>query len=206
MTRRVPPGACPVFGIARHASSTWTGRRYAGSSNPPLSEEGEREAQALAQQVVESGLLAHEGARIIASPLDRAVATAEAVARATGRRVTTDPDWAEADFGDVEGRTFADLEAEWPDIAGRLVAADTAIDWPRGERHADFQARVLRAFERATRHEGPVLVIAHGFVLGTVMAAALGDAEATRTAGLPRPAGLNVLRPVNGRWHREEQA
>ena len=206
MTRQVAPGACPVFGIARHASSTWTGRRYAGSSNPPLSEEGEREAQALARQVVDAGLLADARARIIASPLDRAVATAEAVARATGRPVTTDPDWAEVDFGDMEGRTFADLEAGWPDIAGRLVAADTAIDWPGGERHADFEARVLRAFERATAHAGPVLVIAHGFVLGTVMAAALGADEATRTTGSPRPAGLNVLRPVNGRWHREDQA
>lgn len=191
-----------VFAIARHASSTWTGQRYAGVSNPPLSEQGLAEAAALAARVATSGLLAAPTAHLVASPRDRAVDTAHAVARATGRTVELDADWGEMDFGALEGQTFDALAAGWPDIAARLLAADTAIDWPDGETHAAFRARVLRALDRALASPGPVLVIAHGLVLRVVLVALLGP-ERGAVSGTPTPAGLHVLHERNGHWELE---
>lgn len=98
-------------------------------------------------------------AAIVASPLARAQASAEIAAG--GRRVETDADWREIDFGDWDGRPQREIAGE-----ARLAAfyADPdANPPPNGEAMGAVRQRVTAALERiARRGEAPVLVVAHG--------------------------------------------
>ncbi|MHB8958179.1 MAG: histidine phosphatase family protein [Candidatus Limnocylindrales bacterium] len=186
----------------RHARSTWTGARYAGRSDPPLSAEGECEAAALGRAVAAAGLLADPGSLIVSSPLGRALDTARAVAEATGRPIRVSDDWLEADLGAMDGLTFDEVAARWPDVARRLAGGDAAQDWPGGEANEALLRRSARALADVAAHPGPVIVVGHGFQLGAVLAGALGT-EAARSVGAPAPASILTLRNVGGCWRLE---
>ena len=89
--------------LVRHAATAWSGVRYCGVSDPPLSPTGLGEARWLAATL--AGDLP-PNTRIVSSPSRRAVATASAIVDA-GRLpgVELDPRWREADVGVAEGRT-----------------------------------------------------------------------------------------------------
>lgn len=191
--------SCPLIALARHASSTWTGTRYAGRSDPPLSEAGKLEAAALAARVARAGILAPEGSVVVTSPLARARDTARAVASTAGRRLVVSDDWAEVDFGELEGLTFDEARTAWPDGIERLAAGDAALDWPGGDAHADVTARVARGLDQVRSVPAPVLVVAHGFVLRAALAL-LAVRPGARTDAALRPGQLIVLRPDGERW------
>jgi len=93
--------------LVRHASTSWSGVRYCGISDPPLSPTGLAEARRLAERLAPD---LPPDCRIVSSPSRRALATASAIAdaaRAPG--VSIDPRWQEADVGVAEGRTFDEL-------------------------------------------------------------------------------------------------
>jgi probable phosphoglycerate mutase len=97
--------------VVRHADTTWNAEhRWAGHSDPPLSELGMEQAAALGA--------AHAGSaidRVIASDLGRALATADAVRVACGvPEVVVDARWRERSFGPWEGQVSADIELAWP--------------------------------------------------------------------------------------------
>ena len=131
----------PVI-LVRHASTAWTGHRYCGRSDPPLDAAGRAAAERLAHDLAAD--LA-PGTRIVSSPLVRALATAEAIARAAGiGPVLVDGRWRETDVGTAEGRTFEELAVLEPELAARLAAGDPAIDWPGGETASALRDRVQR--------------------------------------------------------------
>ena len=71
----------PEIILVRHAATAWSGIRYCGRSDPPLSEAGHAQAARLASTL---GQALPTDARIISSPSLRARATAEAIAAAAG--------------------------------------------------------------------------------------------------------------------------
>lgn len=178
--------------LVRHAATAWTGRRYCGRSDPWLSPEGRRSADALAASL--AGTL-QAPVRIVSSPRRRARQTARAIAGAVaGAEVVVDPRWAEADFGRMEGRTFDGIERADPDLARRLAAGDPSIDWPGGETAAALEARVMAALEDVDRWLAAglsVVVVSHGGPTRLAMVADAGDP--TNGAELA-PAGARVLR------------
>jgi broad specificity phosphatase PhoE len=127
----------------------------------------------------------------VSSPRLRATATAAAIVAAVGRPAGTvdiDRRWAEADFGSVEGRSFAELEASFPDLAARLALGDTEIDWPDGETAAALAARVAVAWLDVIAADRPVVVVSHAGPIRIALAlAARVSPEAVR---LPAPGEL----------------
>ena len=98
-------------------------------------------------------------ARIVSSPLGRALRTAEIAAEAMRRTghplppVGVDPELREVCFGVQEGQPMGDWYDSW--IAGDFT--------PEGaEVFADLMARAASAVDRATAGEGTVLVVCHG--------------------------------------------
>lgn len=179
--------------LVRHASTAWTGRRYCGHSDPPLSAAGRAEAAALADRL--APLLAPD-TRLIASPSRRAVATAEAIAAAAGGRpIERDERWQEIDFGRAEGRTFVELRAIAPTTAAALLAGATDIDWPDGGSSQALAARVAAAWSELVRAGGPVVVVTHA---GPILhALALANERPMRASDLPGPAtAARVALPV----------
>ena len=145
--------------LVRHASTSWSGRRYCGRSDPPLSDAGRRAAATLAATLI--GELPRD-TRIVTSPSRRARQTADAIASAAQLAVPEiDARWMEADFGAMEGRTFETLATEYPDLASAILAGTTAVDWPRGETAIAFATRVAAAWQAATRTLRPTVVVSH---------------------------------------------
>ena len=164
----MPP---PTVALVRHASTAWSGRRYAGRGDSPLDAAGRAAAAALGDSFV--GVVGTDG-RIVSSPLRRAVETAEAIAAATGASISLDERWQEADVGAAEGLTFLDIAARWPDLARRLADGATDIDWPAGETAASFDARVRAAWAALGADDRPTIVVAHAGPLRVVLALTAG--------------------------------
>ncbi len=137
------------FWFLRHGETDWNARGLSqGRTDVPLNEAGHLQARRAARALAGVGI-----ATIVASPLVRARATAEAVAEALGLPVALDDELAEAEFGEQEGQPMGDWYDAW-------IAGDHT---PEGaETFAALRARCARAINRATALPAPVLVVAHG--------------------------------------------
>ena len=156
--------------LVRHAATAWTGVRWTGArSDPPLSDEGRHVADGLAAQL--SGRLA-AGTPVVASPSRRAIETATPVAAALGVDVELDPDLREVDVGELDGRTFDETAAAYPELAKQVLAADREIDWPGGERAEDLRVRADTAWRRALERagDGSIVLVTHGGIVGELIA------------------------------------
>jgi broad specificity phosphatase PhoE len=198
-TRRPEP-AVRTVAFARHGEATWTGHRYAGHSDIPLTDLGHRQARALATRIADAGLLADPRAVIIASPLQRALDTARAVADVVQRPVAVDERWIEVDFGALEGHTFDEATERWPRVVERLLAGDTAIDWPDGERWEAFRERVEAAWEAVEALDAPVLVVSHGITIRAAVGIALASGTWPEAGAVVHPAETVVLRGTEEGW------
>ena len=170
--------------LVRHASTSWTGRRYCGSSDPPLSAAGLAAAISLAAALAPT---LPPDVLILTSPARRARATAAVVAAAAGvTDVEVDERWREADFGTAEGRTFDELAALEPDLAAALARGITAIDWPGGETAAELGRRVAAAWTALVARGRHALVVSHAGAIRH--AVALARSLPTDAVGVLEPA------------------
>src|SRR5437868_503532 len=144
-------------------------KRYSGRSDPLLTDTGVRQAVAAAKRLASAGIDA-----IVASPLQRTVQTAEAVAAVTGLPVATEDGFRETDFGAWEGLTFAEVRERWPSEM-KAWLADPQVAPPGGESFAEVSERVTAALHRvlAERADRTVLIVSHVTPLKTLVAAAL---------------------------------
>ncbi len=139
--------------------------------DPPLNENGRRQAEALAQGLAGEGLAA-----VYASPVARTRQTAEAVAAAAGCEVILVPELVERRFGVWEGLTFDQIRAGDPD-GFRAWKADQAGYAPAGGETAHQLAeRVCPAIEAIlARHPGErIAVVSHVGPLRVYLAQTLG--------------------------------
>ena len=86
---------------------------------------------------------------MLSSPLSRCTATAASIAGALGDvPVRTEDDLIECDFGQWEGRTFAEVRQQWP---GEMDAwlASPRIAPPGGESFTHVAERAHRRHQRA---------------------------------------------------------
>lgn len=156
--------------LARHGAAEGAPRGFLGRTDLPLGAEGRRQAARLAELV-----RAHRPARCFASPLRRARETAGIVAESLNLVVEVVPELIEVDFGNWEGRTFAEISAAEPDAARRWAEWDAGFGFPGGEGLAAFLERVHGAVERlAAEPAGTVLAVAHGGVVRAALCRLLG--------------------------------
>jgi ribonuclease H / adenosylcobalamin/alpha-ribazole phosphatase len=149
----------PEIVLVRHAATAWSGLRYCGRSDPPLSEEGVGQAERLAADL---GPTLLSDWVLVSSPSRRSLATAEAIASQAGLgSVLIDARWREADLGVAEGRTFGELATLAPDLAAALAAGALEIDWPDGETHSSLGRRVAAAWEELVQADRPAMVVTH---------------------------------------------
>ncbi|RXZ65427.1 histidine phosphatase family protein [Pelagerythrobacter rhizovicinus] len=156
--------------LIRHATHSDLGSRLSGRSRGgSLSAVGYTQAHAIARYLAEGRL-----DRIETSPVTRARETAAILSSRTGLPVTVAPALDEIDFGEWEGRAFAELEDDprWRDWnAARSVA--TA---PDGESMASVQSRALAHIAdtaKSTRGTA-IAMVTHCDVIRAVVAGVLG--------------------------------
>jgi probable phosphoglycerate mutase len=147
--------------LARHGATEYSlEKRFSGNGGVdlPLAPLGIAQAESLAHETMTRGGLDV----IVASPLLRTRQTAQIVADATGAAIDVHDDLAECSFGDWDGRTFAEVQQQWPtELQAWLNSTD--VSPPGGESFAECRDRVDRARrDILTAHAGHrVGVIAH---------------------------------------------
>jgi broad specificity phosphatase PhoE len=99
--------------LVRHGQSTWNAvGRWQGQADPPLSELGQRQAEAAARRL--EARSRHPVERVVTSDLVRARRTAEVIAAALGVVLEVEPRLRERSAGEWTGLTRAEIEAAWP--------------------------------------------------------------------------------------------
>src|SRR5690606_4810347 len=124
-----------------------------GHQDIPLNELGLWQAAQAAQALADEPV-----AQIYSSDLQRAFQTAQAVASVTGAPLAAEPGLRERSFGIYEGRTFAELEAELPEVALRWRQREPEFTPDGGESLIMLRDRVRATVERlAARHAGELI-------------------------------------------------
>jgi alpha-ribazole phosphatase len=153
--------------VARHGQTSFNVEgRFTGQLDIPLDERGLRQAEALGQRLRETRLDA-----VVSSDLQRARATAQAIARHHGLPVEEDADLREIAFGAWEGHTYTEVVARDRALVARWEADPTRDAPPGGETVTELHARVVRALDRwRGRHpQGTVLWAVHGGVIEVLL-------------------------------------
>jgi broad specificity phosphatase PhoE len=177
--------------LLRHGETAWSReRRFSGTRDLPLTPEGQRQADALALALADVPLQA-----VYASPLERARATAEAVAKPHRLPVRVDPRLVEMAFGQWEGLTGDEAAAAFPEALSRWGSAPTAMVPPGGEALRAVHRRALDVVaELQEAHaDGTVALVTHAIVVRLVVLAALGLDADRLWAVDASPAGLSEI-------------
>ena len=143
--------------LARHGETDWNRLgRWQGQADPPLNDDGRRQAAALAEKLAGDGIAA-----IYSSDLRRASETAEAIGARLGLEVVLDRGLREIDVGSWSGLTRDEVEAQFPEGFARWRGGEIGHD---GETSEELTERVVETVERiAAAHEGQtVVVVTHG--------------------------------------------
>ena len=112
-TSNQTPTATKIVLLVRHAKTDFNilgvQGRFCGSSNPKLNDQGVTQAERTGDALV------HEGIKtIMASPLQRARATAEIIGHRLGINVVVDERLQEIDYGSWEGLTKEEIQKKFP--------------------------------------------------------------------------------------------
>lgn len=203
-------GVPTTFLLLRHGETEYTAaKRFSGvGDDPDLSATGLAQAAAAAEF-----LAAHGGVDVVvSSPLRRARRTAEKVAALLGAEVEIEDGFAECDFGDWDGHTFAEVQAGWPDELASWLGSTTVAP-PGGETLRACGKRVRAARDRViAAHPGrTVCVVSHVTPIKTLVRLALDAPEsalfrmelapASVTTIQYFPDGISSLRAFNDAGH-----
>jgi probable phosphoglycerate mutase len=152
--------------LIRHGETAWSlSGAHTGSTDLPLTPEGEEKARALA-----SKLAGHRFSLVLTSPMQRARRTCELAGLSS--QAQSDPNLCEWNYGAYEGLTTDDILRDRPDWS---LFRDGA---PGGETIDQVAVRAEAVIHRALQAGGDVALFAHGHILRILAARWLALAPA----------------------------
>lgn len=162
--------------LIRHGETEWNrAGLWQGLLDSPLTENGVEQARCLGER------FAHEKITfdaIYSSDLERCQSTCRMLTEPIGQvdQIVLEPGLRERALGHLQGLTFAEIKAQYPQDAELHLSGDPHFAPAGGESWADTFARACRTLRAiARRHEGQrVLAVAHGGVLGMALRDCLG--------------------------------
>lgn len=157
--------------LIRHARSEANESEiWQGQGDAPLSETGRRQAAAV-------------GKRLASRPFDLVVSSdltrAHETALASGHPVETDSAWREMNLGDWEGRTFAEVAEEHPDLLAAIRAGEAVKFGKIGESVQEFEERAFGALHALVERvgSGSVAVVTHGGLIDVIVGRLIGRTD-----------------------------
>lgn len=149
--------------LVRHAQSTWNAqRRLQGKANPPLTDEGRRQAACVAERLSGIGATA-----LYTSPLRRAAETAQIIGQTTTLRPVQDSRLQEIGVGVASSYRWEELMQKWPHLERVAEHGDLVLPHiPGAESLSAFGERIAACFAdiQSQHGSGDVVVVAHGGV------------------------------------------
>jgi broad specificity phosphatase PhoE len=156
--------------LIRHGHTHVVGRRLVGRlPGVSISARGTAQVAALRRHLATTGLGA-----VYSSPLERAIQTAEPLARDRGLDVTAMDGLTEVDFGEWTGRTFDEL-AMLPEWRRFNTHRSTAVV-PAGETAVQVQSRFVRTLEhlRQCHPNETIALVSHQDVIRSAVLHCVG--------------------------------
>ena len=153
--------------VVRHGETFYNMEdRLTGQADILLSPLGERQAVRVGAYLATEKLDC-----IVSSDLQRARATARAIASHHGLTVEEDPDIREIALGKWEGMLSSEIALIEPELMAQWRAESSSFAPPGGETLHQFHTRVVRALERwyALYPDGNIVWVAHGGLLGVLV-------------------------------------
>lgn len=190
----------------RHGRTAWNSiNRFQGQEDVPLDDVGLEQVRRAAQT-----LIGMKPTKIVASDLQRARVTAEALANLVGMEISTDADLRETFAGVWQGLTRTEIIEQFP-AEFAAWGGDSDIRPGGGETRIEVANRVICGIDRALKEvpaNGTLVVVSHGGALRAGLGRLLGLAPSQWAAlgvlanaqwtvlteldpAIPRPEGLN---------------
>jgi probable phosphomutase (TIGR03848 family) len=152
--------------LVRHALNDWVGDKLAGwTPDVHLNDKGRAQAEALAQRLADRPIAA-----VFASPLERAVETAQIIAGPHNMEVQIREGVGEVRYGEWTGQSLKELAKE--DAWQVVQFYPSGARFPGGEGIRDMQARAVAELDAiaAAHPEETVLVVSHADVIKAALA------------------------------------
>jgi broad specificity phosphatase PhoE len=185
------------FYLIRHGEHDWLKKGIAGRiPGVSLNALGKQQAQDLARR-----LAAVKFDVIFSSPLERAMETAEPVARSKGMEIVVTPEIIELDFGEWSGVTFEKLRADprWAEWNQKR----SIVRMPGGELMTEVQTRIVAFIDRVHREKkkGSFALFGHGDVIRAAICYWLGMPLDFIPRVEVEPGSVTILRIDDGGPH-----
>jgi len=147
--------------LIRHGQTDWNlEERWQGSVDVPLNAEGIAQARAVAARLRKEKVTA-----VYCSDLTRAKMTADVIAAGHGLTAHLDPRWRELHLGVLQGLTYHEISARYPDELEKMRVDYMGYVMPQGESRLSMQKRsyesLMEIVEREPEHSLSVIV-SHG--------------------------------------------
>jgi len=189
--------------FVRHGETNWNAeRRMQGHIDIPLNANGISQAERLANALIR---VKHSFDVIYSSDLERALHTANAVARALSLDVQITPRLRERNVGKLQGLLLAEAPVLLPEIWQRHIARELDHDLGGGESIRTFHQRmqdILELFLNEHRWQS-VLAVSHGGSLDMIYRIVTQQAlDAERVAVVPNTS-LNWITHDGSTWSVE---
>ena len=158
--------------IIRHGETAWnTSDIVRGRVSIGLSETGLKQVTLLSEYLRPEKIQA-----VYCSPLQRALQTAEVIARPYGLSTQPLPDLTDLDFGEWEGMAIQDVRTKYQKIYEQWLEKPDQALIPGGEPLGDARNRALKALKEIMQRytDGTVAVITHRVITKVLACALLG--------------------------------
>lgn len=153
--------------LIRHGETDWNVEgRWQGQIDVPLNAKGKRQARAVTESLREVPIDA-----IYSSDLQRALSTAQEIARIKGLPVQTDARLREIHQGEWQGMRITEIKAHYTERFAQQQRNPLTFAPPGGETVAQVKERVVAAVKDIVqRHpHQTVVIVSHGFALAVIL-------------------------------------
>lgn len=163
--------------LVRHGQTIWNvgasseGERFRGRIDLPLNERGREQAAALARRLISEPITA-----IYASPLQRAIETAEPLARQRGLAVHPLQSLIDINYGDWQEHLHSEIARSSPILYRQWLDEPHLVRPPQGETLDEVRERSMKALEGLLEKHGEecILFSAHQVINKVLVCAMLG--------------------------------
>jgi broad specificity phosphatase PhoE len=159
--------------LVRHGQTAWNREvRFRGQTDLPLDEVGLKQAEATGRYIAARWPVV----AVYASPLSRAMQTAEPVARAHDLAVHPLDALLDVDFGEWQGHLPDEVAQQYPDLLRAWREKPHTVRFPGGESLDIVRSRVVTGLDEViARHAGQtVALVGHAVVNHVMLCVVLG--------------------------------
>lgn len=180
----------------RHGETVWnTERRYQGMTDIELSQEGLRQAECAAKRFKNIKI-----DKIYASPLKRAMKTAEKIAAEKGLEIISEDDFREIHFGEWEGKTVPELTEKYGESYTNFIREPHKYGFPGEGSVENVINRIKPGIDRLIAEEkGNVLIVSHGGIIRLMIMYIMGLDSSWFTKMWINNTGVSIVEIKNDR-------